>query len=65
MAKKIDVYTEYGGWLEATWYDDSDGSIYASGTRIGTAKTAKEAIAIVEVYAERVKGSRVKRVDIS
>ncbi len=63
MSKKIEIWLE-NGYVEAKWYDDSDGSIYVSGTRIGGARTVKDAIAIVEVYAEKAKNSRVKRVDI-
>jgi len=64
VAKKISVVTESGDSVEARWRED-DGVIFVSGTRIGTTKTVKDAIATVEVYAGKLKGSRVKRVDIS
>lgn len=65
MAKTITVVLESGDLVEASWSDERDGTIYVYGTEIGKAKTAKDAIAIVETYAERKKGSRVKRVSIS
>ncbi|WP_376793093.1 hypothetical protein [Thermoflexus sp.] len=64
MAKKISVSTANGGYVEAKWYDESDGSIYVGRSCIGSAKTSKDAIAIVENYAERTKGSRVEKVEI-
>jgi hypothetical protein len=55
MKKKIGVRLTDGSYVETVWYDDSYDT-YHSGTRIGSARTLQEAIAVVEVMP---RGSRL------
>jgi hypothetical protein len=63
MKKTIGVKLTDGSYVEAVWYDDSH-DIYHSGRKIGSASTLQEAIAVVEVYAQRIKGARVERTEV-
>jgi hypothetical protein len=64
MKKTIGVKLTDGSYVEAVWYDDSEDGIYHRGTKIGSARTLQEAIAVVEVYAQRIKGACVQRTNV-